>query len=144
MGSTASAGPTPGSRQVRIEGKDVVTTVTEFVEHIPGDVGAQKSWLTNRRPRQWRDRIDVDVGDDPERSAAELRADLVQYLMDHGVRLALPAPVIDGEAEEVTNGVASIGANTAGRHGGNRGVVESIVRCPGQTGRANEDGSCGH
>jgi len=29
-------------------------------------------------------------------------------------------PLIEGEAEEVTNGVARIGANAAGRHGGTR------------------------
>jgi hypothetical protein len=45
---------------IKKEGRDVVTTTTEFREHIPGDVTAQTRWLAHRRPKQWR-------GDMPER-----------------------------------------------------------------------------
>jgi hypothetical protein len=33
-----------------------------YVEHYPPDPGAAKLWLTNRRPKEWRDRI-VHSGD---------------------------------------------------------------------------------
>ena len=32
-----------------------------YMEHIPGDVGAQKSWLFNRQGMRWRDRQQVEV-----------------------------------------------------------------------------------
>jgi hypothetical protein len=98
------------------EGKDVVETVTETTEHIPGDVGAQRSWLTNRRPKQWRDK---DVGEvPPERSSAEIKEIILQKFMAWGVKL-VPAdpPLIEGEAAKVTNGVARIGVKTRGPNG---------------------------
>jgi hypothetical protein len=106
----------------------------------------------------------------PERSAAEIKADSAEA---HrlGVKFApLDPQTIEGEAAEVTNGVARIGVKTLGLMAefervrrssglarileetnratgqwafGNRGVVESIVRFRGQTGRAKEPGSRG-
>jgi hypothetical protein len=79
----------------RTEGEDVIETVTETTEHIPGDVGAQKSWLTNRRPRQWRDRIDVGEVQ-PERSSAEIKQMIIEKLIAWGVKLApLDPPLIE-------------------------------------------------
>ena len=63
---------------------------------------------------------------------------MLQFLVDNGVKLKLP-PTLEGKIVK-TIGVASIGANAAGRHGGHRNVVESNVRCWGQTGRANGRG----
>jgi Asp-tRNA(Asn)/Glu-tRNA(Gln) amidotransferase A subunit family amidase len=31
--------------------------VEPYVEHVPPDVGAAKLWLTNRRGREWRDKV---------------------------------------------------------------------------------------
>jgi hypothetical protein len=33
-----------------------------YMEHYPGDVGAQKSWLFNRQRERWKDRQQVDMG----------------------------------------------------------------------------------
>jgi hypothetical protein len=112
----------------RKEGNDVVTTVTKATEHIPGDVGAQGRWLNNRKPRQWRDRLDVTVDPDENKTSAELDAELLQFLIDNGVKINLPKTI---EGEAVTNRAAPIGAKTAGRHGGNRGVVERARRFTG-------------
>jgi hypothetical protein len=35
--------------------------VTKTTQHVPGDVGAQFRWLSNRRPEVWRERHEVDV-----------------------------------------------------------------------------------
>jgi hypothetical protein len=32
-----------------------------YVEHVPPDVGAIKMWLTNRKPKDWKDKVDVAV-----------------------------------------------------------------------------------
>jgi len=34
--------------------------IVPYLEHIPGDVGAQKSWLYNRQPERWRDQKQVE------------------------------------------------------------------------------------
>jgi hypothetical protein len=115
----------------------ITTTQTQ---HVPGDVGAQGRWLSNRRPRQWRDKLDLTIDPDEKKTSRELRIEMLQFLADNGVKLKLP-PTLVGIVK--TNGVASIGANAAGRHGSHRNVVESNVRCQGQTGPADERGSCG-
>jgi hypothetical protein len=33
-----------------------------YMEHYPGDVGAQKNWLFNRQRERWKDRQSLDVG----------------------------------------------------------------------------------
>ena len=33
-----------------------------YMEHYPGDVGAQKSWLFNRQRGRWQERQSVDMG----------------------------------------------------------------------------------
>jgi hypothetical protein len=94
----------------------VKRTTTTQTQHVPGDVGAEKLWLTNRRPRQWRDRIDV-VEDRPQRSSAEIKEIIVQKLLDWGVKLVpFDPPLIEGAAK-VTNGVAGIGVKTRGPNG---------------------------
>jgi hypothetical protein len=57
-------------------------TVTETTEHIPGDVTAQMKWLSNRRPNKWREKVDVPTEREPEKSAAELRAEIVAKLIE--------------------------------------------------------------
>ena len=97
-----------------------------------GDVGAEKTW----RPKQWRDRLDVIVDEKENKTSAELRADLIQYLIDNGVRI-MP-PLIEGEAAEVeTVGVARIAGPD------NKATNLTRVRCWGQTGHAKERGSRG-
>jgi hypothetical protein len=41
----------------------------EYVEHYPPDTVACIFWLKNRRPDQWRDKIDVDTGLTRDRAA---------------------------------------------------------------------------
>jgi hypothetical protein len=45
---------------VKINVHEGVPVVTEYLEHVPPDVGAIKLWLTNRRPEKWREKVDVD------------------------------------------------------------------------------------
>jgi hypothetical protein len=101
----------------RREGKDVITTVTETTVHVPGDVTAQTRWLTNRRPRQWRERLDVSEPP-PQRSLEEIKAGIVKKLIDWGIKIVPPDDmVIEGEPAPVTNGVARIGVKTRGPNG---------------------------
>ena len=32
-----------------------------YVEHVPPDVGAIKMWLTNRKPKDWKDKVEFDA-----------------------------------------------------------------------------------
>lgn len=32
----------------------------KFQEHVPPDVNAIKLWLTNRKPKEWRERVDIE------------------------------------------------------------------------------------
>lgn len=76
--------------------KLVVVERTTSATHIPGDVGAQKNWLANRCPKEWRD---SSVGEDRlPQTAAEATEDLIQFLIDHGVRIA--PPLIEGVVDE--------------------------------------------
>jgi hypothetical protein len=75
------------------EGKDVIKTVTETTEHVPGDVTAQTRWLTNRRPRQWRG--DMPDGTQPqERSTAEIKELIIQKLLEWGLKV-VPADALE-------------------------------------------------
>lgn len=70
-----------------------------YVEHLPPDVGAAKLWLTNRRPKEWRERREVEVTGTLEHKVAQMtpeerRARLLELQ-------AKAAQVIDGEATEV-------------------------------------------
>ena len=44
---------------VKINQYEGAAVITPYVEHVPPDVGAQKLWLTNRRPDQWRDKAEA-------------------------------------------------------------------------------------
>ena len=37
-----------------------VPVFAPYREYVPPDVGAIKLWLTNRRPEQWREKVDID------------------------------------------------------------------------------------
>ena len=74
---------------------------TTSIEHMPGDVGAQKLWLINRCPKEFREKVDVAHEVGPEMTAAEALDDLVSLLIRNGVQIALPSPAIEGESEEV-------------------------------------------
>ena len=43
-----------------------------YMEHYPGDVGAQKSWLFNRQGMHWRDRQPIDVNMSVEHRIAQM------------------------------------------------------------------------
>jgi hypothetical protein len=88
-------------------------TVTETTAHIPGDVTAQMKWLSNRRPNKWREKVDVPTEREPEKSAAELRAEIVAKLIEWGVIVPDEDDIIGGEMigapdqqSEQTGGVA--------------------------------------
>lgn len=40
--------------------------VRKITKHVPGDTTAQIFWLKNRKPKQWRDRVDASVNIDTE------------------------------------------------------------------------------
>jgi hypothetical protein len=67
-------------------------------KHVPGDVTVQMKWLCNRRPERWREKIDVTMQREPEKSAAEIRAEIVAKLIEWGVRIVPDDDYIDGEA----------------------------------------------
>ena len=81
------------------------TVYAPYLEHYPGDVGAQKSWLFNRQGMRWRDRQEIAVEGSIEHQLArmtpeeriadarELAAQIKQALAE--------ARTIEGEAEEV-------------------------------------------
>jgi hypothetical protein len=70
----------------------------EYVEHYPPDTTACIFWLKNRRPEQWRDKIDVDTGLTRDR-AAQLLGVVEQ-------RLA----ALEGSSHEADSGVRKSGA----------------------------------
>lgn len=49
-----------------------------YIEHVPPDVTAAKLWLTNRKPKEWRDKVEVDANVNssiiPPKNADELDA----------------------------------------------------------------------
>ncbi len=84
-------------------GKNAKLTIvkrTTSAEHIPGDVGAQKMWLCNRLPKEWRDKVEHTHEPGRELTSAEALEDLVSILVRNGVQLSLPPPTIEGESEE--------------------------------------------
>jgi hypothetical protein len=46
-----------------------------YMEHYPGDVGAQKSWLFNRQRDRWKDRQQVDTSGTLEVRLAQMTPD---------------------------------------------------------------------
>ena len=78
-----------------------------YMEHYPGDVGAQKNWLFNRQRGRWQDRQSLDVGGTLDvRLAAmtpdERAADAVALVQR--IQAALAASrLIEGEADNVTD-----------------------------------------
>jgi hypothetical protein len=87
-------------------------TVTETSRHVPGDVTAQMKWLCNRRPNKWREKVDVPTEREPEKSAAELRAEIVAKLIEWGVIVPDESDAIEGEttaaADEQTQGTRGV------------------------------------
>ncbi len=82
----------------------------DYMEHYPGDVGAQKSWLYNRQPERWRDRREVKVGgtidlvarmtpEERERDAMELMNRLRRRLVE-AQRTIEASPVIGEDVSE--------------------------------------------
>jgi hypothetical protein len=74
--------------------KVIETVVTETTVHIPGDVGAQKSWLCNRRPREWREKADVNLPPERKKTFAESRDELITFLTACGIKLDLEEPPV--------------------------------------------------
>jgi hypothetical protein len=78
-----------------------------YMEHYPGDVGAQKNWLNNRQRGRWQDRQSIDVGGTLDvRLAAmtpdERAADAVALVQRIQARLAA-SRLIEGESDNVTD-----------------------------------------
>ena len=98
----------------RAIGYDVKTTrtvsktgdgsVTETIEHLPGDVTAQMKWLSIRRPKQWREQLPD--GAQPERSSAEIKEIILQKLTEWGLKIVpIEAPTriengVKGDADK--------------------------------------------
>ena len=75
-----------------------------YMEHIPGDVGAQKNWLNNRQRGRWQERQGVDMGGNIDVRLAnmtpdERAADAVALVQRIQARLAT-ARAIEQEPEE--------------------------------------------
>ena len=94
LGRQASDDRVERSFYQRAIGYDVKTTrtvsktgdgsVTETIEHLPGDVTAQMKWLSNRRPKQWRG----DIPDaEPPRSSEEIKAIILGKLAEWGLKV---------------------------------------------------------
>jgi hypothetical protein len=78
-----------------------------YMEHYPGDVGAQKSWLFNRQRGLWQDRQSVDVGGTLEVRLAnmtpdERAADAIALVQRIQARQAA-SRLIEGDADDVTD-----------------------------------------
>jgi hypothetical protein len=102
----------------RVVGKTLkLVKRTTSIEHLPGDVGAQKLWLINRCPKEFREKVDVSHEIGPEMTASQALDDLIALLIEHGVQIAPPpGQTIEGEAETI--GVARIaGPHEQGEQG---------------------------
>ncbi len=84
----------------------------DYLEHYPGDVGAQKVWLYNRQRHLWKDRQQVDLGGTIEHRltamteaerAAEARAfsEQLRQALIEARRAQAEQRTIEGEATEV-------------------------------------------
>ena len=95
LGRQASDERVERSFYQRAIGYDVKTTrtvsktgdgsVTETIEHLPGDVTAQMKWLSIRRPKQWREQLPD--GAQPERSSEEIKAIILGKLAEWGLKV---------------------------------------------------------
>jgi len=95
LGRQASDDRVERSFYQRAIGYDVKTTrtvsktgdgsVTETIEHLPGDVTAQMKWLSIRRPKQWREQLPD--GAQPERSSEEIKAIILGKLAEWGLKV---------------------------------------------------------
>jgi hypothetical protein len=87
------------------DGKFKVAKRTTSTVHVPGDVGAQKLWLVNRCPSEWREKVEVSHEVVPEMTAAQARDELIAFLIEHGVRIAPPlGQTIEGETIAAPDG----------------------------------------
>lgn len=78
---------------VKILQHDGAPVIVPYREHVAPDTTAAIFWLKNRRPKQWRDKQDADLG-----SATNPLVVLLQQLQAR----ALPVvPMVDGVATEV-------------------------------------------
>jgi len=80
-----------------------------YMEHIPGDVGAQKSWLFNRQGMRWKDRQQVEVGGTIEHrllamTPEERTVEAIAFAAKMRQAIAEARKTIDGEAKEVEKG----------------------------------------
>jgi hypothetical protein len=79
--------------------KDGDPVYAPYVEHFPPDIGAAKLWLLNRRPREWRERKELEVTGTLEHRLAQMTPEERRArLLELQAKAAL---VIDGEATEV-------------------------------------------
>ena len=50
-----------------------------YVEHVPPDVTAAKLWLTNRKPRQWKEKMELDANISTDNMAAKSPEELEEF-----------------------------------------------------------------
>jgi hypothetical protein len=48
-------------KAVKVMQHNGVAMRADYVEHVPPDVAAAKHWLNNRRPKDWREKTDLDL-----------------------------------------------------------------------------------
>ena len=79
--------------------KEGDTVYAPYVEHFPPDVGAAKLWLLNRRPKDWRERREVEVTGTLEHRLAQMTPEQRHARLLELQRKA--AETIEGEFHEV-------------------------------------------
>jgi hypothetical protein len=64
--------------------------MVRYREQVPGDVAAQHKWLAAHRPDRFGRNPVPPVDFDEHRTSAELRADMLLFLIENGLPLKLP------------------------------------------------------
>jgi|SRR5579864_4332861 len=73
--------------------------IVPYLEHYPGDVGAQKSWLHNRQPERWRERKQTEIMGSLEFRISQMTPEeRLQRLRELQEKARLS---IEGEASEI-------------------------------------------
>jgi hypothetical protein len=89
----------PAVKIMQYEGQPIVVP---YEQYYPPDVGAQKNWLANRRPDQWRERKEVERKGLPNFSEmdAEARFRWATQLVERVQRVLAQQPVIIDQEPE--------------------------------------------
>ncbi len=68
---------------VKIGFYDGKPVVAEYVEHVPPDTTAAIFWLKNRKPEEWRDKREIDLGQSKEMKPEEMAVRLAAIASRH-------------------------------------------------------------